>query len=69
VISQVVIPILAADDAASLQARLAPMEHLLVVATAELFSRHRIECGDGFVSVDGRRLAEPLRLQADGHLD
>jgi len=69
VISQVVIPILADDDAASLQARLAPMEHLLVVATVELFSRHRVECGDGFVSVDGRRLAKPRRLQADGHLD
>jgi phosphoribosylglycinamide formyltransferase-1 len=69
VISQVVIPILAGDDAASLQARLAPMEHRLVVATAGLFARHRVECGDGFVSVDGRRLAEPLRLQADGRLD
>lgn len=69
VISQVVIPILEGDDASSLSARLAPMEHRLVVATAGLFSEHRVECGDGFVSVDGNRLEEPLRLQADGRLD
>lgn len=68
VISQVLIPILASDDAASLQARLAPMEHRLVVATVALFSAHRVECGDGRVFVDGSRLDRPLRLQADGQL-
>ena len=69
IISQVLIPILAGDDAASLQARLAPMEHRLVVATVALFSCHRVECGDGQVFVDGSRLDRPLRLQADGQLD
>jgi len=69
VISQVVIPILDGDDAASLNARLAPMEHSLVVATAELFSKHRVECADGHVVVDGNKLQVPLRLRADGRLD
>jgi phosphoribosylglycinamide formyltransferase-1 len=68
VISQVVIPIMQDDDAASLAGRLAPMEHRLVVATVELFSAHRVECSDGSVLVDGERRLEPLRLQADGHL-
>jgi phosphoribosylglycinamide formyltransferase-1 len=67
-ISQVVIPVIAGDDAASLAARLAPMEHRLVVATVELFSRHRVECSDGVVSIDGRIQAKPLQLQADGRL-
>jgi phosphoribosylglycinamide formyltransferase-1 len=67
-ISQVVIPVVAGDDAASLAARLAPMEHRLVVATVELFSRHRVECSDGAVSIDGRAHVMPLQLQADGRL-
>jgi len=69
VIAQVVIPIRAEDDAARLQARLAPMEHRLVVATVELFATHRVESSDGFVFVDGKRLERPLRLQANGRLD
>jgi len=69
VIAQVLIPILAGDDAASLQARLAPMEHRLVVATVALFSAHQVECDGGRVFVDGLRLDRPLRLQADGQLD
>lgn len=68
VISQVVIPVLAEDDAASLAARLGPMEHRLVVATAELFATRRVECGDGVVLLDGGRLECPLRLQADDRL-
>jgi phosphoribosylglycinamide formyltransferase-1 len=68
VISQVVIPVLAGDDAASLAARLGPMEHRLVVATVELFATRRVECSDGEVYVDGERLACPLRLQADDRL-
>jgi len=69
VISQVVIPIHADDDAARLQARLAPMEHRLVVATVELFAAHSVESTNGSVFVDGKRLDRPLRLQADGQLD
>jgi phosphoribosylglycinamide formyltransferase-1 len=68
VVSQVLIPILATDDAASLAARLAPMEHRLVVATVELFATRRVESRDGSVFVDGTLLAQPLRLQADGRL-
>ena len=40
VISQVRIPVLDDDDAGSLAARLAPMEHRLIVSTVELFTRH-----------------------------
>jgi len=69
VISQVVIPIHADDDATRLQARLAPMEHRLVVATVELFTAHRVESTDGSVFVDGKKLERPLLLQADGRLD
>jgi len=69
VISQVVIPIMPDDDAASLAERLAPMEHRLVVATVELFAAHRVKNSDGQVSIDGRDLDRPLRLQADGRLN
>jgi phosphoribosylglycinamide formyltransferase-1 len=69
VISQVIIPIMEGDDAASLATRLAPMEHRLVVATVEYFTSHRVESRDGRVTVDGRALDRPLRLQADGRLD
>jgi phosphoribosylglycinamide formyltransferase-1 len=68
VISQVVIPVLDGDDAASLAARLGPMEHRLVVATVELFATRRVECRDGEVFIDDERLACPLRLQADDRL-
>ena len=68
VVAQVVIPVLETDDAAALAARLGPMEHQLVVATVEFFTRHTGECSDDGVIVDGERLAEPLLLQADGHL-
>jgi phosphoribosylglycinamide formyltransferase-1 len=68
VIAQVVIPILPDDDADSLAARLGPMEHRLVVATVEFFTRHRVECSDGYVKVDGNRLAGPLQLEADDRL-
>jgi phosphoribosylglycinamide formyltransferase-1 len=68
VISQVVVPVLAGDDAARLAARLGPREHRLVVATVELFATRRVESRDGDVLVDGERLARPLRLQADDRL-
>lgn len=68
VISQVVIPITKDDDAQSLAARLSPNEHRLVVATVELFSRHRVECRDGAVTVDGVKQSRPLRLQDDDGL-
>ena len=68
VISQVVIPILEGDDAGRLAARLAPMEHRLIVATVAYFCAHRVECDAGSVQVDGARRDRPLQLQADGSL-
>jgi len=68
VISQVVIPIMEADNAQSLAARLSPNEHRLVVATVELFSRRRVECQDGAVTIDGVPQARPLRLRDDDSL-
>jgi phosphoribosylglycinamide formyltransferase-1 len=68
VIAQVVIPIRSGDDASTLAARLSPMEHRLVVATVELFSRHRVESSDGDILLDGQRLERPLRLRDDGSL-
>lgn len=68
VIAQVVIPVLAGDDAASLAARLGPQEHRLIVATVELFATRRVECRDDHVFLDGKRLACPLQLHADDRL-
>lgn len=68
VISQVVIPVLETDDPDTLAARLAPMEHLLVVATVRFFTRRRIECCDGAVIIDGQKIDTPLQLEADRQL-
>jgi len=69
VISQVTIPIETQDSPDTLAARLSPEEHALIVATVELFIRHRVECADDVVLVDGLTLVQPLQLQADGRLD
>jgi phosphoribosylglycinamide formyltransferase-1 len=63
VISQVTIPILKNDDPQSLAARLAPMEHRLVVATVRFMAEHRVECREGAVIIDGMRQERPLQLQ------
>lgn len=68
VISQVRVPIRRDDDPAALGARLAPLEHRLVVATVELFGRHRVECREDRVWVDGAPIAAPLSLGNDGTL-
>jgi phosphoribosylglycinamide formyltransferase-1 len=68
VISQVIIPIHENDDADSLANRLGPMEHRLVVATVEFFTRRRVEFSNGEIRVDGEVLDQPLLLQADGHI-
>jgi phosphoribosylglycinamide formyltransferase-1 len=68
VISQVTIPILENDDPQSLAARLAPMEHRLVVATVGFMAEHQVECHDGAVIIDGTRLESPLQLQDDNLL-
>jgi phosphoribosylglycinamide formyltransferase-1 len=69
VISQVSIPILAHDDPELLAARLAPMEHRLMVATVDFMSRHRVECRGKSVLVDGEKLEYPLQLQDDGRIE
>jgi len=63
VISQVTIPILENDDPQSLAARLAPMEHRLVVATVGFMAEHRVECREGAVIIDGMRQERPLQLR------
>jgi len=63
VISQAVIPVQADDDPDSLAARLSPVEHRLLVATVEFFTRHRVECSEGVVLVDGVKLAVPLQIK------
>ncbi len=68
VISQVRIPIEAGDDAASLSARLGPLEHKLVVATLELFCRRRLRLEGDTVLFDGNPLEQPLQLDSDGRL-
>lgn len=68
VISQVVIPIKNDDSPESLAARLSPREHDLVVATVELFSRHRVECSEGSVFIDGKKYSAPLMLEPDNQL-
>jgi len=68
VISQVAIPITAQDSPDSLAERLSPREHDLIVATVELFTRHRVERSVGTVHVDGKELDRPLLLQPDGRL-
>jgi len=64
-----VIPVLTDDSPDSLAARLSPMEHRLVVATVEFFTRNLVECSEGFITVDGENLTKPLRLQADDALN
>jgi phosphoribosylglycinamide formyltransferase-1 len=68
VISQVRIPVLATDDKDSLAARLAPMEHRLLVSTIELFTRRRVECRDNSIFLDGNQLKQTLLLQKDDSL-
>jgi len=68
VISQLRIPVEAADDVSSLQKRLAPLEHRLMVATVELFQNHKVECRDGYVSIDNEAIDGPLLLEVHDKL-
>ena len=65
VISQVRIPIIAGDDRHTLAARLAPIEHRLLVATVKFFTQHQVESGEGEIFVDGNKLHQPLQLLDD----
>jgi phosphoribosylglycinamide formyltransferase-1 len=66
VISQVRIPIRPADDADSLKARLAPMEHRLLAATVNLFCTRDLSCLQGVISYQDKFINSPLILQGDG---
>jgi len=66
VISQVKIPILADDNAASLSARLGPLEHKLVVATVELFCQRKVHYEQGTIFHRGHIIEQPLQLKHDG---
>lgn len=66
VISQVKIAILPGDDAASLSARLGPLEHKLLVATVELFCQRKVHYEQGTVLHQGHITERPLQLKHDG---
>ena len=66
VITQIRIPILQGDDAATLKARLGPLEHELLVATVRLFCERKIHCADSVVSFDGKEIEQPLQLKPGG---
>mgnify|MGYP001816155677 FL=1 len=66
VISQIRIPVLPDDDAASLSARLGPQEHKLVVATVGLFCKRQIQYEQDEVSYLGQVIDRPLLLKDDG---
>lgn len=66
VISQVKIPVLPDDDAATLSARLGPLEHKLLVATVELFCNRKVNYQRGSVYHLGQTLEQPLELGHDG---
>ena len=68
VISQVRIPVLPGENKDRLAARLAPMEHRLVVATVKFITSHRVECKNTEVFVDESGLSRPLLMQADDTL-
>lgn len=65
VISQVRIPVLPADDASALKARLGPLEHKLLTATVGLFSRREISYREDVVLYRGQTLEQPLQLNPD----
>ena len=66
VISQIKTPVLPDDDAASLAARLGPLEHKLVVATVELFCKRKVHYQQGAVFHQGQVIEQPLQLRHDG---
>jgi phosphoribosylglycinamide formyltransferase-1 len=68
-LSQVRLPVAAADDAASLACRLLPREHALLVATVDLLASGRARLRPGHIELDGRRLAAPLQLREDNRFE
>jgi phosphoribosylglycinamide formyltransferase-1 len=67
-ITQVHIPVQTDDTAATLAARLGPVEHRLIVATVELFTGNTVEMAGSKVLLNGSELQRPLILQSDDRL-
>jgi phosphoribosylglycinamide formyltransferase-1 len=67
VVTQIRIPVLPGDDADALKARLGPLEHKLLTATAGLFCKREITCQGNAVLFRGQKLMRPLQLHADGN--
>ncbi len=68
VIAQVELDVHDGDTAASLAARLLPLEHRLLVASIDAIARGRVALGKNGVTFDGALLRRPLHLAADGAL-
>ena len=66
VITQIRLPVLADDDARSLQSRLAPLEHKLLMATVDLFCKHKIRYENGQVIYKNRVLTQALQMNQKG---
>ena len=62
VLMQVRIPVLPADTADTLAARLLPQEHRLLVAAVRLFAERRVRLDGDRIGVDGEVLAAPLEF-------
>jgi len=69
VIGQVEMPIGRDDTAPTLASRLLPFEHRLLAACVDLIAERRIALRGDIVHHDGRPLAAPLKLRADGAFD
>ncbi|MFU8831987.1 MAG: phosphoribosylglycinamide formyltransferase [Wenzhouxiangella sp.] len=65
VISQVRMPVLPRDDAASLSDRLLALEHRLLPSTMALLLQRLVELRDGELYVENRKLDHPLQLGRD----
>lgn len=68
VIAQAVLPIVAGDTADSLAARLLPLEHHLLVAATRAIACGEIALDGDRITLGGKPLAAPLRLDANGAL-
>ena len=68
VISQVELPVMDTDTAASLAERLQPMEHKLLVATLRLLSTSKVTSKNDMLVVDEKTHTKPFILASDSHL-
>jgi phosphoribosylglycinamide formyltransferase-1 len=64
-IAQARLAVAAGDDEDALAARLLPLEHRLLPAVVRLIAERRLALGVDGVTLDGRPLARPLRLDGD----